>query len=360
VAIHDLLNKTRLSESDILILLDANGVERTQLFEHSAAIKEQYVKNIVYLRGLIEISNHCSKDCFYCGIRRSNKKVLRYDLSDDEVLAAAQFAWKNRYGSIVIQSGELISKKNTDRISALLEKIMEATNQELRVTLSCGEQSLQTYEKWKAAGASRYLLRIETTNRELYLKLHPKNKKHAYDERLECLYRLKDAGYQLGTGVMIGLPFQTREHLAADLLWMNQLNIDMVGMGPYLEHQDTPLYPLRDQLLPKEERFDLSLKMIAILRIMMKNINIAATTAMQSIEKLGREKAIKVGANVFMPNITPGIYRDNYRLYDNKPCTDENAEDCGQCVEVRMALTGHQIGWDSWGDSAHYQPKAAE
>lgn len=353
--IKDLLNQEVLNESDILQLLKTEGNDRSLLFEQSAAVKERYVQNLVYLRGLIEISNYCSKDCFYCGIRKSNQKVRRYNLSDVEILSAAKLALDKKYGSIVIQSGELSSRKNTERIRILLEKIREMSEGRLRVTLSCGEQSYQTYKTWLEAGAARYLLRIETSNPDLYIKLHPQNKKHAFDIRLECLERLRDTGYQLGTGVMIGLPFQTLEDMAADLLWMNQFNIDMVGMGPYLEHKDTPLYQYRNELLPRDQRFDLSLKMIAILRIMMKNINIAASTAMQSIEKLGREKAIKVGANVFMPNITPGIYRDNYRLYDDKPCTDENAEDCGQCVEVRMALTGHQIAWDSWGDSAHYQ-----
>lgn len=351
----DILNQEILNESDILQLLKTEGNDRSMLFEHSAAVKERFVQNLVYLRGLIEISNYCSKDCFYCGIRKSNHKVLRYNLSDEEIISAAKLAHDKKYGSIVIQSGELSNRKNTDRIRFLLEKIREMSGGRLRVTLSCGEQTYQTYKDWREAGADRYLLRIETSNPKLYIKLHPQNKKHAFDIRIDCLERLRDTGYQLGTGVMIGLPFQTLEDMAADLVWMNQFNIDMVGMGPYLEHKDTPLYQFRNELLSKDQRFDLSLKMIAILRIMMKNINIAASTAMQSIDKMGREKAIKVGANVFMPNITPGIYRDNYRLYDDKPCTDENAEDCGQCVEVRMALTGHQIAWDSWGDSAHYQ-----
>lgn len=346
-----------LSQQAIVALLQSSGAERTALFEQSAQIKEKYVGNKVYLRGLIEMSNTCAKDCFYCGIRKSNKKVIRYDLKDEEILAAARYAYESRYGSIVIQSGELSSKRNTERIEGLLKQIREQSEGGLRVTLSCGEQSLSCYERWRKAGADRYLLRIETSNPELYLKLHPHNQNHRFERRLEALEALRVAGYQVGTGVMIGLPFQTLEDLANDLLWMQQLEIDMVGMGPYLEHPDTPLYSYREQLLPLTERFDLSLKMIAILRILMKDINIAASTAMQSIDKMGREKAIKVGANVFMPNITPGIYRDFYRLYENKPCTDESAEDCSNCIEVRMALTGHSIAYDEWGDSAHYQSK---
>ena len=153
---------------------------------------------------------------------------------------------------------------------------------------------------------------------------------------------------------MIGLPFQTPEDLADDLLFLKNNDIVMIGMGPYLEHADTPLYRYRSQLLPVNERFDLTLKMIAILRIMMKDVNIAATTALQTIDKLGREKAIMAGANVIMPNITPGMYRNDYSLYDNKPCTDENPEDCRTCLEARIALTGNNIAFGEWGDSAHF------
>jgi len=349
-----ILNQNDFSESDLILLLQSQGEDRTRLFTKSAQIKEAFVENKVYLRGLIEMSNTCSKDCFYCGIRKSNKNVIRYNLSDEEIYQAAQFAYASHYGSIVIQSGELISPAFTNRIERILLGIQERTEGKLRITLSCGEQNFKTYERWKNAGASRYLLRIETSNRELYAKLHPQNNTHSYEKRLEALASLKQSGFQVGTGVMIGLPFQTFQDLAQDLMWMKNLEIDMVGMGPYLEHPDTPLYPYKDQLLPLAERFDLSLKMISILRILMKNINIAASTAMQSIDPMGREKAIKVGANVFMPNITPGTYRDHYKLYENKPCTDENAEDCSNCIEVRMAIAGHTIAYDEWGDSAHY------
>jgi biotin synthase len=171
---------------------------------------------------------------------------------------------------------------------------------------------------------------------------------------MECLHLLKDVGYQTGTGVMIGLPGQTVEMLADDLLFMHAFDIDMVGMGPYIEHEDTPLYKEKGVLLPIEYRLGLSFKMIAILRIMMKDINIAATTAMQSIDKMGREKAIKIGANVLMPNITPGRFRDRYQLYQNKPCTDDSVEDCMNCVEVRVGMTGNKVGYSKWGDSRHF------
>ncbi|MEA2078125.1 MAG: [FeFe] hydrogenase H-cluster radical SAM maturase HydE [Candidatus Marinimicrobia bacterium] len=352
--INEILNKTQLDQSDLVTLLKTTGDERQKLFRHAADIKEKYVQNKVYLRGLLEFSNICGKDCYYCGIRRSNTKVKRYDLKDKDILNAAYYAYKNRYGSIVMQSGELKSPVFTKRITNLLEKIREFSDGKLRVTLSCGEQDIDTYEKWFKAGADRYLLRIEESNSELYLKLHPNNELHSFDNRLQALRDLRTAGYQVGTGVMIGLPFQTLEDLADDLLWMQSIDIDMVGMGPYLEHNDTPLYLYKDELLSKEERFDLSLKMIAILRILMKDINIAASTAMQSIDPQGREKAIAIGANVFMPNITPCYVRGEYKLYEDKPCTDENPEDCQRCVEQRIASVSNDVAYGEWGDSKHY------
>lgn len=344
----------KLNRQDILDLLNTGLEEKELLFQHSAKIKEQHVGNEVFLRGLIELSNICSKDCYYCGIRKSNQNVIRYDLNDDEVLEAARFAYENRFGSIVIQGGEISGKNFIQRITKLIKEIKKLSKNELGITLSLGEQSHETYTEWFDAGAHRYLLRIETSNRKLYSKLHPDNHKHSYDQRMECLHLLKDVGYQTGTGVMIGLPGQTVEMLADDLLFMHAFDIDMVGMGPYIEHEDTPLYKEKGVLLPIEYRLGLSFKMIAILRIMMKDINIAATTAMQSIDKMGREKAIKIGANVLMPNITPGRFRDRYQLYQNKPCTDDSVEDCMNCVEVRVGMTGNKVGYSKWGDSRHF------
>jgi biotin synthase len=350
-----ILSKENFTKEDIIELLKAEGDDKLHLFEKALDVKQKNVQNKVYFRGLIEFSNICSKDCLYCGIRKSNPAVRRYNLSDDEILDAARFAYESDYASIVLQSGELSGKQFTKRISKLLDQIMKLSDNKLRVTLSCGEQSAETYKEWFDHGATRYLLRIESSNRDLYYKLHPHDDKHSFDTRISCLQAIKSIGYQTGTGVMIGLPFQTLEEMANDLLWMKSIEIDMVGMGPYLEHVDTPLYQFRNDLLPVVTRFDLTLKMIAILRIMMKNINIAASTALQSIDKLGREKAIKIGANIIMPNITPGQYRDDYRLYDNKPCTDENPEDCKSCLEIRIALANNDIAYGEWGDSIHYK-----
>ena len=356
--ISEILSKSELQFDNIVELLNCDKITAKQLFEQAAKIKKQYVQDKVYFRGLIEFSNFCSKDCLYCGIRRSNTNILRYNLTDEEIIDAAIYAYNCNYASIVIQSGEISNQVFADRIVRILEKIHSHTENRLRVTLSCGEQDKATYQRWYNAGASRYLLRIETTNRDLYYKIHPNDKQHYFERRIQSLYDLKEIGYQTGTGVMIGLPFQSVEDLANDLIWMRDFDVDMVGMGPYIEHEDTPLYEYRDKLLPINDRFDLALKMIAILRIMMKNINIAAATSLQTIDKMGREKAVQVGANVIMPNITPGNYRKYYKLYDNKPCIDENTDDCKPCLEMRLALINNEIAYNEWGDSEHYKEKS--
>lgn len=352
--VEQILNQDQFSHADLVALLKAEGDDRTKIFEKAAAIKKEFVGNKVYFRGLVELSNICSKNCYYCGIRRGNKNVDRYFVTEEEVLAASVFALENGYGSMVIQSGERTDKVFIDKVTSILKKIKEISEGKLGVTLSMGEQTEETYLKWFEAGAHRYLIRIETSNRELYYKIHPDNKRHSFEERIAALKLLRKVGYNVGTGVMIGLPFQTIDDLANDLIFFREMDIDMAGMGPYIEHKDTPLYEFRDILFPKELRFDLSLKMVAILRIMMKNVNIAATTAMQSIDKLGREKALKVGANIIMPNLTPVKYREGYLLYEDKPCIDEEADECRTCLEARIHIAGDEIGYNEWGDSKHF------
>lgn len=353
-AINSILAKETFSKEEIIYLLSTNVEDRNKLYAKAAEVREKYLGQKVYFRGLIEMSNLCQKNCNYCGIRVGNANVKRYNLSDDEVIESAKFAWENKYGSIAIQTGEVNTKNFTERVENLLDKINLATNNELGITLSLGEQSDETYQRWFNKGGIRYLLRIESSTKDLYYKLHPNDKNHDFETRLNCLKSLRKIGYQVGTGVMIGLPFQTLEHLANDLLWMQEFDVDMVGMGPYVEHPDTPLYEFKDILIPQEERFNLALKMTAILRILMKNINIAAPTALQAIDPLGREKAVKCGANIIMPNITPGYYRNDYKLYDNKPCTDDAADDCKKCLEARVHLTGYEIGYGEHGNSQHY------
>ena len=351
----NILEKNSFSREEIIRLLKVEGEERKLLFSKSAEVKEKYIGKKVWFRGLIEFSNVCGKDCLYCGIRKGNKNLKRYNLSDEEILAAAKFAFDNNYGSIALQSGEIESPAFTKRVIKLLNNIKKLSGGKIGITLSVGEQEPAVYKKWFDTGAHRYLLRVESTNSELYSKIHPNNKKHDFQRRLDCLKSLQDIGYQTGTGVMIGLPFQTYDDLAGDLLFMQEFDIDMCGMGPYIEHADTPLIEHAAKLLPLSERFDLTLKMIAVLRIMMKDINIVAATALQAIDPIGREKAIKIGANILMPNITPGKYRDSYKLYDNKPCTDDSAEDCQSCLEARVSLVDSEVIYGEWGDSRHFE-----
>lgn len=352
--VEEVVKQENFTKEDVIYLLSLEGKEKLKLFEYAADVKRKFVDDKVYFRGLIEFSNICQKDCFYCGIRKSNSDVKRYNLSDEEILKAAKFAYEQDYGSIVMQSGEIMNPAFSRRITSLLKDIVKLSDHKLRVTLSLGEQSIETYKAWFDAGAHRYLLRIESSNPELYKRLHPDNDVHRFERRLEALNDLKKVGFQTGTGIMIGVPFQTMEDIANDLLFIRDFDVDMIGLGPYIEHKETPLYQFKDTLLPLKERFQLTLKFIAILRIVMKDINIAAATALQAIDKIGREKAIKVGANVIMPNITPGTYRDDYQLYENKPCTDEEAEDCKNCMEVRIALADNEIAYGKWGDSLHY------
>lgn len=343
-----------MEKSDIITLLKTEGNARNELYRKARETRDTFIGNKVYFRGLIEFSNNCAKDCLYCGIRKSNQNVVRYDVSDSEILDACRFAWENRFGSVVLQSGEISSPAFVKRVEHLLKEIKKLSNNELGITLSCGEQSRDTYLRWFESGAHRFLLRIEATNRDLYRKIHPNNDFHSFDRRIEALYLLRETGYQVGTGVMIGLPYQTYEDLAGDLLFFKQLDIDMCGMGPYIEHEDTPLYEYRHILMPREERFDLALRMIAVLRLLMPDINIAAATALQAIDPAGREKAIAIGANIIMPNLTPTAYRKEYQLYEDKPCLDEDAELCRNCLEARIHLAGSEIGYNQWGDSKHF------
>ena len=343
-----------MDKQEIIRLLQTKGEERTQLLKKSREIKEKIVGNKVYFRGLIEFSNICSKDCLYCGIRKSNENVFRYEANEEEILEACRFAWENHFASVVLQSGEISSPAFVKRVDNLLKKIKQLSNNELGITLSCGEQSRETYLRWFESGAHRFLLRIESSNPELYYKIHPNNKKHLFEKRLEALRFLKETGYQVGTGVMVGLPFQTYEDLANDLLFFKKLDIDMCGMGPYIEHEDTPLYEHRNLLMSKQERFDLTLNMIAVLRLLMPDINMVAATALQAIDPAGREKALAVGANVIMPNLTPCDYRKEYQLYEDKPCLDEDKELCRNCLEARIEMSGSEIGYGEWGDSRHF------
>jgi biotin synthase len=353
----NLLNQASFSKNDIVRLLGLDKTEGSLLLQKSREVADKAIGKKVYFRGLIEYSNICTKNCYYCGIRKGNKEQLRYTMKDEEVLECARFAYEKNYGSIVIQTGERSDKSFVDKIEYLLKEIKKLSNDKLGITLSLGEQSFDTYQRWFEAGGHRYLLRIETSDKSLYKRFHPSDNNHNFEKRLESLELIRKAGFQLGTGIMIGLPGQTNEDLAEDLLFIRQLDVDMVGMGPYIEHEQTPMYNETDTRLSKLDRYELSLKMLAILRLMMPNINMAATTAMQAIHPQGREQAILAGANIVMPNLTPLKYRECYMLYDGKPCLDEEPIMCSGCLIKRINLTGCTVGLGEWGDSQHFLNK---
>ncbi|MBN1593724.1 MAG: [FeFe] hydrogenase H-cluster radical SAM maturase HydE [Candidatus Coatesbacteria bacterium] len=315
----------------------------------------------VYYRGLIEYSNICQCDCCYCGIRRSNKGVHRYELSVEQIVDAAKWCAQERYGSVVIQSGERRDKAFIKTIVEAVRLIKRETRsdalpQGLGITLSLGEQSLDSYRHFREAGAHRYLLRIETSDPSLFAQIHPNEQ--SFQSRLESLDALREAGFQVGTGVMIGLPGQTTRHLAGDIAFFKEKDIDMIGMGPFIPHEATPIGQTGYEI-DRSTQVQRSLLMIAMTRLAMPDINIAATTALQALDPIGREKGLKYGANVIMPLLTPSEVRSDYLLYPGKPCLDESASQCRACLEARISSIGRTIGYDKWGDSRHALERAA-
>ncbi|HOE05265.1 MAG TPA: [FeFe] hydrogenase H-cluster radical SAM maturase HydE [Bacteroidales bacterium] len=350
----EVLTRSNHTHEDIVQMLQAEGDDYVRLLDFAYRTKQQHIGNKVYFRGLVELSNICDKNCLYCGIRKDNENVKRYVVTDDEVIGCAEYAYERNWGSVVIQSGELNTDNFVNRIESLLKKIKQIGNGALGITLSCGEQSEDVYKRWFDAGAHRYLLRIEASSPELYSKIHPNDELHRYKNRLAALERLKKAGYQTGTGVMIGLPFQSIEDLADDIVFMRDFDIDMCGMGPYIEHAETPLYQYRKALPPLSERLLLTFRMIATLRIVMKDVNIASTTALQTIDPRGRETGLKSGANIIMPNITPVKYHDDYNLYKGKPQIPFETDEYLKQLEQQINRAGDEIAYGSWGDPKHF------
>lgn len=344
-----------LSRDEILFWLhEENPKQLDVLFERAYQKKIETVGKKVYFRGIIEFSNYCVKNCYYCGIRRENTENQRFEMSKEEILECAEFGHKSEYGSLVLQSGERQDEGYVAFVEDLVRAIKERSNGELGITLSCGEQSIETYRRWFDAGAHRYLIRVETTNPELYARLHPAD--HTFEERLRCLEDLRACGYQVGTGGMIGLPGQSYEDLADDLEFYRSRGIDMIGMGPYIVCKETPLASQVENFSP-ERQLLLGLKMIALARLHLGNVNIAATTALQALDEQGREKGLQAGANILMPNITHAKYRKYYQLYDDKPCIDENASLCRSCLSMRILGIGETIGYSQWGDSPYFMER---
>ena len=360
MTIEKILQKKYLDRDDLICLLNADDYsERQKLYAAAYAVKAKYVGRTVYYRGLIEFSNRCIKNCRYCGIRRDNDETERFDTAKEDILAMARWTYENRYGSITLQSGERQDEAFINYIEELVHDIKKLSHGELGITLCVGEQTKDTYARWFAAGAHRYLLRIETSRPELYAQLHPQDGHHSWQVRRDCLKALKEIGYQTGTGVMIGLPHQSTADLADDIIFYRDMNIDMIGMGPYVVHHDTPLGREviacgGNDAAHQQHRLNLSLNMIAATRLFLKDVNIASTTALQAINPLGREMGLKAGANILMPIVTLPKFRPQYQLYDNKPCTDENPDQCRGCLSRRVASVGDVIGLGKWGDSPHY------
>ena len=323
------------------------------LFKAAYDVKRKHVGRRVAFRGLVEFGNACEKDCFYCGIRKSNDKVRRFRMTANEIVRAAEWSCQAGYGNVVLQSGELTGEANAAFVEGVLRRIRAAAGDGFGITLSLGEQPEETYRRWKEAGAHRYLLRIETSNPALYAKLHPAD--HSWERRLGCLHALRRCGYQVGTGVMSGLPGQTIDDLASDIEFFAKEDVDMIGMGPYIPHPDTPLGKDVPWTPDKaRDRLELGLRMIAATRLHLHDVNIAAATALQALDPEGREQGLLAGANVMMPNVTDGQYRADYLLYAGKPCLDENASACRTCLERRIAAIGEEILWNERGDSPHW------
>ena len=342
----------RPNKAELIEMLSLHKPDELEaLYKQAYQIKKETVGTKVYFRGIVELSNICTKNCYYCGIRKDNSNNNRYIISKDEVLEAAEWAWKQNYGSMVLQSGEREDAWYISYVNELLQDIHELSRGELGITLSLGEQTEETLKLWQASGAHRYLIRIETSNPELYKQLHPAD--HSFERRLQTIRTLKKLGWQTGTGVMTGLPGQSVEDLANDILFFYDEDIDMLGMGPFIPHKDTPLGPLVEGF-DQELALENGLKLIATCRIALKDINIASTTALQALNPTGREMGLLAGANIIMPNITDTKYRSNYQLYEGKPCLDENASECVHCLERRIESIGETIGYKEWGDSPHF------
>jgi biotin synthase len=285
------------------------------------------------VRGLIEFTNYCKNDCFYCGIRRSNRQAQRYRLTEEEILDCCLEGYELGFRTYVLQGGE-DPYFTPERIAALVREIKKR-HPDCAVTLSVGEYPREVYALWREAGADRYLLRHETANNEHYRSLHPKEMDP--ENRKRCLWDLKDLGYQVGCGFMVGSPGQTPEYLADDMLFIHELQPDMVGIGPFIPQHDTPF---RDQ---PAGTLELTLFLLGLIRLMQPDVLLPATTALGTIHPLGREKGIQAGANVCMPNLSPVGVREKYALYDNKICTGDEAAQCRHCLSARMQSIGYQV-----------------
>ena len=318
-----------MNKNEILNILSDNS-KNDWLFKEADRIRHENVGDEVHLRGLIEFSNICKRQCKYCGLQSGNKEIERYRILKDEILLYTQKAVQMGYRTLVLQSGE-DEYYDTDK---MVEIIREIKKYDVALTLSIGEKTYDEYKAFKEAGADRYLLRIETTDKKLYQEMHPGVN---IENRFRCLYDLKSLGFETGSGCLVGLPNQTIESLADDILFFKELDADMIGIGPFIPHEQTPL---KDA---EQGDFWLALKVMALTRINLPNINIPATTAMETLNPNGRIIALQSGANVVMPNVTSKEYRAKYEIYPGKICINENPEQCRGCIEGKIKAIGRTI-----------------
>jgi biotin synthase len=327
-------------------LRETNPGRLAELWRRADEIRRAHVGDAVHLRGLVEISNFCSRHCFYCGLRAGNDNLVRYRMLADEIFAAAQQAVKFGYGTVVLQAGEDYGL-TTNWMADIIRRIKNETP--LAVTLSLGERPDKDLTAWRAAGADRYLLRFETSDRNLLDEIHPPLGNHKCD-RIAILRRLKQHGYEVGSGIMVGIPGQTYASVANDIALFLELDLDMIGIGPFIPHPATPLGsgfkifpPVNGEQVPNNEL--MVYKAIALTRLVRPDANIPATTALATINKKnGRELGLQRGANVFMPNLTPLKYRRLYEIYPNKACIAETGDACNGCLGLRIKGIGRHIG----------------
>lgn len=318
---------------ELLFLLDNLDTESKELLIKKAnETRLRYYKDSVYLRGLIEFTNICIKHCKYCGIRADNKNADRYRLTKEQIIACTDLGDKLGYKTFVLQGGE--DPYFTDEIMVDIISTIKKNHPDCAITLSIGERSYESYEKMFKAGAERYLIRHETASRKLYEELHPGA---SFDNRRKCLTDLRKIGYQIGSGFMIGLPNQSNEDLVEDLMYVKELKPDMCGIGPFIPQKDTPL---RDE---KGGTLEDTITLLALLRLLLPDALLPATTSLGTIHPLGREQGLKAGANVVMPNLSPTNVREKYALYDGKICTGDEAAECRGCIERRINNAGYKV-----------------
>lgn len=334
IALIDKLNEKKCLDTSewICIFNEYTNADREYAAGTAREISIKKFGHKIYLRGIVEFSNYCKNDCLYCGIRRSNKNIQRYRLSDDEILECCAEGYELGYRTFVLQSGE-DGAYPAERIAEIVRRI-KTDHPDCAVTLSLGEKERDELEIMKNAGADRYLLRHETADKEHYEKLHPFEM--SFDHRMNCLKTLKELGFQTGAGIMVGSPYQTAECLAKDMEFFGKFKPHMIGIGPFLPQKDTPF---RDKA---KGSYELTLFLLSLCRIMLPNVLLPATTALGTIDPLGREQGILAGANVIMPNISPTAVRKKYMLYDNKICTEDRSEDCRFCLQARTKSIGYE------------------